>query len=139
MIQEDRRGTTPNPRRYMEEELSVIDDHNKSFPAYESHYSRAHSSNKYLPATLTLAKMYSLFKERFPESSVSHCAYEKKFHSHNLSFKKPKIDTCHTCDVFKMQLATTSSPEEKERLQEEKDSHQARAENAYKSKRDDKK
>ncbi|XP_066968472.1 uncharacterized protein [Macrobrachium rosenbergii] len=105
----DRRGTTPNPRRIKEEELSKIDDHIKSFPAYESHYSRAHSSKKYLSSTLTLAKMYSLFKERYPESSVTRFTYEKRFHCHNLSFKQPKIDTCHTCDVLKMQLDITNT------------------------------
>ena len=97
MIHEDRSGTTPNPRRTKEEELSKIDNHIKSFPAYETHYSRAHISKKYLPSTLTLAKMYSLFIERFPESSVTCFAYGKRFHSHYLSFKKPKTDTCHTC------------------------------------------
>ena len=137
VIRGDRRGTTPNPRRTKEEELSKIDDHIKSFPAYESHYSRAHSTKKYLPSTLTLAKMYSLFKERYPESSVTRSTYEKRFHCHNLSFKKPKIDTCHTCDVLKMQLDITSAPEEKERLQAQKDSHQERTENAYRCKGDD--
>ena len=135
MIREDRRGTTPNPRCITEEVLSKIDDHIKIFPAYESHYSRAHSSKNYLPSTLALAKMYSLFKERYPESLVTHLTYEKRFHSDNLSFKKPKIDTCPSCDVSEMQLMIIRNSEEKERVYKPKKNRpQEIAEDAYRCK-----
>ncbi|KAL4152897.1 hypothetical protein QTP88_000730 [Uroleucon formosanum] len=32
--------------------------------------------------------------------------YEREFHKLKLSFKKPKVDTCHKCDTLQMQIKT---------------------------------
>ena len=44
------------------EKLEMVRNHIKSFPVVESHYCRAKSNNKYLDGSLTLTKMYDLYK-----------------------------------------------------------------------------
>lgn len=57
----DRRGKSVPPKKLNSEKIEEIKKHISSFPAYESHYTRAHTSQMYLEADLTLAKMYKLY------------------------------------------------------------------------------
>lgn len=55
----------------------------------------------YLSSDLTISKMYELYRESASSKPVSFTIYSKCFHDLNLSFKKPKVDTCHKCDTLK--------------------------------------
>lgn len=42
----DQRGNKPNPRAMPIEDINLVKQHIKNFPAYESQYTRAHNPNK---------------------------------------------------------------------------------------------
>ncbi|KAJ8883378.1 hypothetical protein PR048_015221 [Dryococelus australis] len=45
--------------------------------------------------------MYELYKQKLnSENPVSKSVYRREFLDHNLKFKKPRVDTCKTCDSF---------------------------------------
>ena len=80
--------------------------------------------------SLTLQKMYELYCET-TRNRVSRRIYETEFHKMKLSFKKPKIDTCHKCDVLQMRLKVAEEYD-KETIQNEIDTHLFVADNVYK-------
>lgn len=81
--------------------------HISSFPKYVSHYTRNQTDSKYLNANLSLAKLYRLYKEKFPSDPVSESFYKKVFYQDfNLRFKTPKKDTCNKCDTFIAKIKT---------------------------------
>ena len=73
--------------------MNDVKDHILSFPNYESHYCRERTSKKYLSSDLSITKMYDMYK-----TSRTKPVSRKCFHELNLSFKKPKQDTCNACD-----------------------------------------
>lgn len=93
---------------------NAIDDahvikHIKSFPAYSSHYTRAHNPRrKYLNPELTVRKMYELYIEQCAVENV--IAVKEKYYykvfsnKFNLHFKHPAKDTCQTCDSLQIQI-----------------------------------
>lgn len=137
IIPTDKRGKNTPANKHSEQKIQEVINHINSFPLYESHYTRRRSTRKYLPSHLTISKMYSLYSESH-ENPVSDKIYRKKFHKLNLSFKKPKVDTCHTCDLFKMKLNIATDEITKLALEKERDSHLLAADMAYKEKQCDK-
>lgn len=78
--------------------------HINSFPRYVSHYTREKTESKYLDTDLNLAKLYALYKEGAHEP-VSKSYYNRVFwNDFNLRFKQPKMDTCHKCDIYKVEI-----------------------------------
>lgn len=134
---DDKRGHLEPHNKYSPEVIEDIIFHIRSFPSYESHYTRRENSKRYLPAHLTLQKMYDLYCEG-RETKVSRKLYEKEFHKLNLAFKKPKVDTCHKCDVIQMKLAVCENEEERKEIEKEKNTHHLDADKAYKQKDSDK-
>ncbi|XP_055859195.1 uncharacterized protein LOC129921411 [Episyrphus balteatus] len=135
--QPDQRGcgasNTTNPQ--IENEIR---EHIKSFPAYESHYTRRDSSCKYFHSDLTLSKMYRLYCEKH-QSVASISTYSKIFKTMNIKFKKPKLDTCHRCEILKTKLEIGAEDEDaKSQLLKEQEEHHKLADLAYKSKSKDK-
>uniref|UniRef100_A0A6P7G1E7 Nuclear receptor coactivator 7-like n=1 Tax=Diabrotica virgifera virgifera TaxID=50390 RepID=A0A6P7G1E7_DIAVI len=80
--------------------------------------------------------MYKLYCEE-NESSVSRPIYEREFHKMNISFKKPKVDTCHKCDVLSNKLKVTKSEGDKTKIKDEISIHHTAADNAYVMKSND--
>lgn len=80
--------------------------------------------------------MYDLYKE-YTQSPVSLKIYSRCFHELNLAFKKPKQDTCHKCDVFKMKINSLDG-EDRDYAIKERDAHHKAAEESYEAKRRDK-
>lgn len=78
--------------------------HIKSFPAYDSHYSRKKTSLKYLSPVLNIQKMYELYKKGLVEKGKkdlpSYWLYKDVFTQTGLKFKLPYVDTCKTCDEY---------------------------------------
>ncbi|KAF2898539.1 hypothetical protein ILUMI_07635 [Ignelater luminosus] len=83
-------------------------------------------------------EMKEQFREIPDKVNVSRRIYETEFHKLQLAFKKPKVDTCHKCDVLNMKLKVAKEAE-KEVVQNKIGRHQAEANNAYIKKDADKK
>ena len=94
----DLRGRHEPSNNLNNEKNLEIMNHKQKFPAYESHYSRRHTSRKYLSSSLNLRIMQNLYKIE-NSKPVSITSYRKIFTSTKLKFKPPQLDTCHKCDV----------------------------------------
>ena len=87
----DKRGRHVPANKTPQEKLQFIKEHIEKFPCYESHYSRNENPNrKYLSPSLSIAKMYHLYKDHCTENGVvpvSEWKYREVFNtSFNLSF-----------------------------------------------------
>lgn len=135
---EDQRGKSPTSKNSLPpSKKDEIIAHIRSFPAYESHYSRAHTNQKYLAENLNLFKMYELYKDNM-ENYVSYATYRRLFKKEKLKFKKPSLDTCSKCDQFSIAIKHAKSYEIKNQLIVDRDKHQKLAEEAYANKKSDK-
>lgn len=132
---QDLRGKAAAINKISEERLKEVRDHIQSFPAYESHYSRKHSSQKFLPADLNLSTMFKLYSENTSQS-VSLSKYSEIFHSFSLKFKRPHVDTCSTCDEFKLKISIADGEDLNTLLTQRKEHHE-HADRAYESKKAD--
>lgn len=82
--------------------------------------------------------MYELYCQEI-EDPVSLTKYSEVFHSMNLKFKPPKLDTCSKCDIFNAKLNwTNKDSSEYAKLKEQQTLHHEEAELAYVCKRIDK-
>jgi len=86
----DKCGKHNNRRKVPDERLQKVIQHINAFPRYKSHYTRATNSKEFLNPELSVAKMYSLYKETENEP-VSMSLYRNIFYKHfNLKFKAVK-------------------------------------------------
>ncbi|KAF0745517.1 Uncharacterized protein FWK35_00022366 [Aphis craccivora] len=106
------------PHNYNAESREIILNHIKIFPAHESHYSRKHTSLLYLSPSLNIQKT-------------------KIFSETGLKFKMPYIDTCKTCDEFKIKSKYVTG-NDLDILTKKNQEHQYMVEYAYNSKKLDK-
>lgn len=67
IVDSDQRGLKPPKNKKTIEDLSVVRNHINSFPSYESHYCRKSTGKKYLPADLSISKMYRDYKNSVPK------------------------------------------------------------------------
>lgn len=139
---EDKRGKHENHPKVPEDDKLLIKEHINLFPAYQSHYSRSHTQKKYLSPDLSIAKMHRLYMDYCKERTVkprNESLYRKIFvEEFNVSFHKPKNDTCAKCDKFAMQLKCCENETQRIAIEEEKTKHLNLSESAYESKRRDK-
>lgn len=126
---DDRRGQAPPSNKHSDEKIKEVIEHIKSFPQYKSHYTRRESNKKYLPPHLNLQKMYNLYCEG-RTNNVSRSIYEREFKKLNISFKHPKVDTCHKCDVLALKLKIAEDCD-KLSINEEIKQHHSAADEAY--------
>lgn len=117
--------------------VNEIRNHINSFPLYESHYTRASSSQKYLASDLTVTKMYELYSESH-ENPVSYTKYRQIFLTMGIKMKKPKTDCCNKCEIFKMKINSAQDETEKEQQKLMQEKHHKEADDAYKAKAADK-
>lgn len=131
----DKRGKHLNrPNKTAEDTLNLIRNHIKSFKNRQSHYSRRKNPNTYyLPETLNVKKMYKIFVEEHPSIKSSYRVYWKIFYTEfNLKFGLPRSDTCGTCDRYQSKLLTScDDPEERKKINIEKELHLIKAEKFY--------
>lgn len=127
---------TPHNARPEEREKAI--KHIESFPKYQSHYSRSHTSKLYLAPNLNIRKMYGLYQDRsITATPISYPVYAKLFRGLGYKFKCPSIDTCKTCDHLQNTIKSAKCDEERMKLVDEKDLHLKLADDAYKQKRTD--
>nr|CAH7743977.1 unnamed protein product [Callosobruchus chinensis] len=112
-VTEDRRGKACKNSMLEESVKESIRDHINMFETVDSHYCRQKTSRKYLPPTLNIAKMYSLYEEFCLENNIEKKATEGMYRhifstEFNLSFFVPKKDLCDVCHNYE-----NSSVEEK--------------------------
>lgn len=93
-------------------------DHVRSFAPIESHYVRKSSTKLYLDGSLSISKMFKLYKEWFDDSVYSSKAVtERKYRdivnkNFNLGFFIPKKDQCDICHVFRQKTDATDQEKE---------------------------
>ena len=134
----DQRGRQKNARKVSEERLHFVREHIKSFLAEESHYSRTENpAAQYLSGDLTLAHMYRLYVQKCTEEEklpVKESFYRNVFMTEfNLRFKKPRSDTCKTCEELKVKIAATDDETEENNLKRDLELHHRKAEAARKA------
>lgn len=119
IVSEDRRGKACKNSLVEESVKQTVRDHINSFETIESHYCRQKSSRKYLPPTLNIAKMFTLYLEYCQDHNITKAASEAMYRliftrEFNLSFFQPKKDICDICHKYEH-----SSPDEKLAMEEE--------------------
>lgn len=151
----DRRGRHHNrPNEITQETVAQIHSHILSFPKYKSHYSRTDNLNKYyFSPLLTTAKLHELYLKKYEVGQyrilqdnredenfkpvVKYEFFRKYFtENFNISFGKPKSDTCQKCDKLTKKIEGANTEEEKSTLEGEKVIHITKAETFYRDLRD---
>ena len=123
LVAEDKRGKVCKNSLIDESIKQTIRDHINSFETIESHYCRKNNSRVYLPPTLSISKMFSLYQEFCEEQNITQNATESMYRSifsseFNISFFKPKKDLCDSCHKYE-----NSTSDEKLELEEDHQEH----------------
>lgn len=100
--------------------LAQVVEHIWSYEPQQSHYTRHKAPEKrYLDPTLNLSKIYNDFLKlkghvlgTTSKPPLSITSFRKMFFSYNLSFRKPRKDTCGKCDSLKIVLSHSSDADE---------------------------
>ncbi|KAJ4445019.1 hypothetical protein ANN_06818 [Periplaneta americana] len=134
------------PHAVSENCIAQVDQHIRSFPRRKSHYSRTDNVKKYyLAADLNVKKMYHFYLQKHEpqeylklqsglviKPNISYDFYYRYFVSNfNMSFGKPRTDTCETCDQVDKNIMSTECEEEKGKLRTEKELHLRKAQVFY--------
>lgn len=121
-----RRRTCPG--KYTLDDILSVREHINSIPRDVSHYARAKSNREFLSPDLNINRLHKAFKERNPESLVNYRFYRSVFLKDfaDLSFKRPRTDTCKTCD--RLHCEVQAKNERSEIAKRELEVHHRRAE-----------
>ncbi|CAI6357776.1 unnamed protein product [Macrosiphum euphorbiae] len=78
--------------------------HVMPFPREESHYTRNKNNKEFLSPDLNISRLHKAYKIQNPDSNVSLQFYRRTFLKYfpTLSFRRPRTDTCMTCDRLHM-------------------------------------
>lgn len=132
-LPEDKRGRHRNRGNVLSNEaITAIDEHIRSFPLKESHYSSKHI--QYLEANLNVKIMYELFLKKYPHyQCVKYDYYRKYFNdNHGYRFGRPQVDVCSTCEELEAKIKSSSLNENAKRVAvAEKIIHLKRAKKFY--------
>lgn len=128
----DLRGKQPSVNKVDDARLQIVRDHIESFPAYQSHYTRAHNPNrKFLSEFLNIRALYNLYKDHCDNINavaVSESKYRHIFnYEYNLHFHAPHKDTCTKCDNLKIKIAGCEDPQKLQELENSKELHLRKA------------
>ena len=97
-------------RKYSEETRNSVILHVMAFPREDSHYKRAKTQKEYLSPDLNVARLYAKYKEENPNTIVSEKYYRRIFGQYfpDLKFRRPRTDTCGTCDKYALAKRVSS-------------------------------
>lgn len=133
--QGDKRGKHTPSTKTKTEDVNFVKQHIETFPKMKPHYNRHDSTRDYLESGLNIRSMYTLYQDYCKErnrNTVKEHIYRHIFHTEfNLSFHKPKKDSCLTCDKHKTgsidEDTHSKHMERKKAAQEEKERDKAKA------------
>ena len=133
----DSRGKHDNrPNRTPSDVVDCVKMHIRSFPTYQSHYSRRDNINRvYLGQELTISKMHRLYMEiadqkNWPRVSVE--VYRRIFcENFNMGFRLPQTDTCKVCDKFNIDIQSASNEADRSNLERQFSDHKQKASSAF--------
>lgn len=138
-VVKDKRGGIKS-FKYTLADRNLIKSHISSIPSEPSHYNRNRSDYDYVSQELNVHRLYVAFKEKYPQSKVTYNFYSQVFKTDfpKLKFRKPRSDTCKTCDRLKVEL-TSKDPAvvRQKKKKNEQALHHCKAEAAYKSIKND--
>lgn len=115
----DMRGKSINSlRKLPEEQRTNVMKHIKSFPTVESHYCRSSTTRQYLDSSLSVPKMYYLYKEECSRKKISPVKLSMYRHifvtQFNLGFHIPKSDKCDKCELYRVAKQEHSASQDME-------------------------
>ena len=128
----DKRGKNQSGNAKSGLVIDSIIQHIASFPVKTAHYTSR--EYRYLNEKLNILIMYKLFKEVHPEQNVKYSYYKKIFKEQfSLSFGRPQVDTCSTCEELDTKIKSKFLNETAKRVAlAEKTVHKKRASKFYK-------
>lgn len=107
-VEQDMRGRHDSHRKVINDEMVLsVCAHVNSFVPVESHYCRKSSKRLYLDGSLSIARMFNMYKEwpdleKYSNKATSLRQYRDVVNSQfNLTFHVPKKDTCDQCHITK--------------------------------------
>ncbi|KAJ8969912.1 hypothetical protein NQ314_001529 [Rhamnusium bicolor] len=105
------RRTNNKKSKFSEVDREQIRQYILSIPREVSHYNRTKSTKEYLSPDLNINRLYRAFPEKFRSTAVSYKYYQSIFIKDfpNLSFHRPRVDTCRTCDRLQYEIAGNSN------------------------------
>lgn len=109
-----------------------IHEHISKFEAKKTHYGG--KPKEYLDARLNVKIMHNMFLESYPEcNSVTYSFYRKYFlENFSLTFGRPQVDVCSTCERFSSKMRDQSlSDNTKRGVAAEQIIHKRRAKKFY--------
>lgn len=123
----DKRGKQTPANAKPGEVVRLIEEHIRSFPVKNAHYTGR--DYHYLSEKLDIKKMHQLLLDKYPECSVKYSFYRQVFREKfNLSFGRPQVDTCCTCEELTNKIKSKSLNDVAKRVAvAEKIVHQRRA------------
>lgn len=129
----DERGKNKPGNAKSADTILTILNHINSFPRKQTHYaSRVH---EFLNERLNIAKMFTMYKQDNPTERVNYYYYYylKIFREHfSLSFGRPQVDTCLTCEEYSVKLKSKELNDTAKRVAAaEKMVHERRAKKFY--------
>ncbi|XP_063229450.1 uncharacterized protein LOC134534793 [Bacillus rossius redtenbacheri] len=99
----DERGKTSSANTLPPEVREKIRNHILSFPVKCTKYTG--KTKSYLDARLSVKSMYNLFKDKNPDINCSYQFFIKFFNENfSLSFGRPQVDCCCTCEELKLKI-----------------------------------
>lgn len=101
----DQRGRHSPKHKKSYDIMKSIDDFIQKLPAVKSHYCRASSNKKYLPAEMgNLSRLYQVYKCHCAQNKieiVKNSLFRKIFKKkYNIGFHHPKKDKCRFCSKY---------------------------------------
>lgn len=105
------RRTNNKKLKFGEVDREQVRQHIMSIPREVSHYNRTKSAKEYISPDLNIHRLYRAFLEKFPSSAVTYKYYRSVFIKDfpNLSFHRPRVDTCRTCDKLQCEIAANNA------------------------------
>lgn len=139
----DNRGKNPKSHehkcKYSDNDRNLVSSHILSFPRHESHYARKKSSLEYLSPDLNKHRLFTAFKERYPDSNVSYRYYSKVFELDfpKLKFGRMTVDSCKKCDKLKAAITIATRENDIKEAETNLQLHHRKAEKAQECMKED--
>ncbi|KAJ8931556.1 hypothetical protein NQ314_015502 [Rhamnusium bicolor] len=116
--------------KFSENDRNAIKAHVNSVPRDVGHYTRAKSDKEYLSPDLNINRLFKAFKKLYLESALTYKFYRAVFKKDipKLLFRRPRMDTCHTCD--RLDCAIRANNETSKAARTKLDVHHTKAQRA---------